>query len=322
MERRPCDKDEFMKSLPDDELLSAYLDNELTTPARAEVEAWLASDAEARQTLAELRGVREALAALPRMTVGEDLADSVLQLAERRMLAEPAADLAQASPPLSWSFSARRMLGRRALTWAGLAVGVALVITVANHEQSHQSGVQAPAPKLANREPPVLRPMPDDSKTGVYAAKPEALAARQEEGILLVKCFVRADAPRAVLDAQLARQRIIRDDSDRLINTAVDRLGLRAKQTPPAGLVAVGDPRYVYAEASTAQINSLLAALASRPRDFLALAIEPGRKDQEAWRAYSHVRGVPPQTPAASPDAAGRQPVLLVIQPVEAAPGK
>jgi hypothetical protein len=318
MERRLLNKDEFMKNLPDDELLSAYLDNELAAPVRAEVEAMLASDADARQTLAELRAVREAVAALPRMTLGADLADEVLQRAEQRMLSVPPANPAQALEPQSWSFSVRRLLNRRALTWAGLAVGIALVITLVNREQSQPPLDQASPPRVAQREPPELRAMPGDSKGGIYAAKPQTAVDRQQHGILLVKCFVRAAAPASALDSQLARQRIVRDESDWLINSAVDRLGLRAKQTPPAGLVAVGAPRYVYAEARAAQIDGLLAALAAHPRDFLALTIEPGQKDQEAWRAYSHGLAEPAQTPAPSPDASASHPVLLVVQPVQA----
>ncbi len=311
-----------MKNLPDDELLSAYLDEELSAPERAEVEAWLANDADARQTLAELRGVREAVAGLPHIALGEDLSARVLQLAERRMLSEPAADVEHAPTPEVWSFSARRLLNGRALTWAGLAVGIALVITLANHEQAQRPIEQAPLPKVAHREPPELRAMPGDNQAGIYAAKPQTAGTQQEHGILLVKCFVRAEAPRTALDSQLARQRILRDESDRLINSAVDRLGLRAKQAPPTGLVAVSDPRYVYAEASAAQIDGLLAALATHPRDFLALTIEPGQKDQEAWRGYSHGLDASAPTVGPSADALAKHPMLLVVQPVRTAAEK
>lgn len=318
----------------DDELLSAYLDGELVAPERAGVETWLTSDPAARRTLAELRAVREAVSALPHEQLGEDLTAKVLQLAEHRMLSEtPDTE----DPPAASPLSPRRFLGRRAVVWAGLAVAAALLIALSDRERrAPQPAPQGPAPLVtqrepapatqAPREPPVLRPMPGENKDGIYAAKPQAAGSAKQQAILLIKCFIRAEAPRNVLDTLLARQRIVRDESDRLINNAVDRLGLRAKQTPPQGLVAVGDPSYIYAEATARQIEGVLEAIAARARDFPALVVEPGQKGQEAWRAYSRGAESSGKSAAAAPPAADdqqQQPLLLVVQPVKpAAPKK
>jgi negative regulator of sigma E activity len=328
-----------MSKFPDDEVLSAYLDGELTDTERDEVDAWLKSDPAAQRTLDELRAVRDLVVGLPRQTVGEDLATKVLQLAERRMLSEtPAADDATAPQPLSTTAPQRRFLGRRALAWAGLAAAVALFFALSEKEkpglqpvpQAPQVVERQPAqPAEPRREPPELRPMPGDNRGGIYAAKPQAsppqaVGAAEQPQILLVKCFVRVEAPRNVLDSLLARQRILRDDSERLINSAVDRLGLRSKQQAPRGLTAVGDPSYVYAEATPRQIEGVLEALASRTRDFPALVVEPGQKGQEAWRVYS--RGVDAPAPAkrteAPPTGDQKQPLLLVVQPVRVAAPK
>jgi serine/threonine protein kinase len=208
----------------------------------------------------------------------------------------------------------------RGLSLAVLVVVVALTIMLSNREQPGQLASQAPAPLVVHNQPaPDLRPMPDESKGGIYAGQVEAPAAKQKQAILLVKCFLRAEAPRGVLDSLLARQRIIRDEADALINSAVDRFGLRAKQTPPTGLVAVGDPSYVYAEADARQVEGLLAAIASRTGDFPALVVEPGEKGQEAWRAYGHGLGPSAQPPVTTPsgDAHATLPILFVVQPVK-----
>jgi hypothetical protein len=317
-------KDEFMNIPPEEEMLSAYVDGELTGPERAEVEAWLTTDAAARHLLDELRAVRDLVGALPHQHLTEDLSASVLELAERRMLSEPAPAVESTPAPFFWSGSARRFLGRRALTWAALAVGLALVIALSPRERPSPVTPTAPVDsvvKATTQEPrvvPELRPMPEG---GIVSQNRQSAPPKQKPAILLVKCFVRAEADRNLFNSIMARQRIVRDDSDQLINEAVDLLGVRAKQTPPQGLVAVDDPRYVYTEANAQQIEGLLAALASRTRDFPALTVEPGPKAQKAWQTYGHGLGATPQTPAATPstDTSETLRVLVVVQPVKPA---
>jgi hypothetical protein len=262
--------------------------------------------------------------ALPHQHLTEDLSARVLELAERRILSEPAPMVESPAAPFFWSGSARRFLGRRALTWAALAVGMALVIALSNRERPSPVAPTAPVESVVKdttpqrpRVAPELRPMPEG---GVVSQQPEnAAPPKQKPAILLVKCFVRAEADRNLFNSILAHQRIVRDDSDQLINEAVDLLGVRAKQAPPQGLVAVDDPRYVYTEANAQQIEGLLAAVASRTRDFPALTVEPGPKAQKAWQAYGHGLGATPQTPAATPstDTSETLRVLVVVQPVK-----
>ena len=86
-----------MKNLPE-ELLSAYLDGELTAQEQAQIERLLAESAEARQLLEELRLLSQSLQRLPVHKLKEDLAAKVLQEAQRREAESPAA---AASPPAS-----------------------------------------------------------------------------------------------------------------------------------------------------------------------------------------------------------------------------
>ena len=62
-----------------DELLSAYLDGELTDQERTLVEQRLESDAEARQLLSELQDLSTTIRALPQEKVGSDLRAKVLE---------------------------------------------------------------------------------------------------------------------------------------------------------------------------------------------------------------------------------------------------
>lgn len=78
-----------MNDLPDNELLSAYLDGELTAAEQAEVERLLRRSPHARKTLEELRAMSQSLQSLPQRRLGEDLSEEVLRLAECRMLLEP-----------------------------------------------------------------------------------------------------------------------------------------------------------------------------------------------------------------------------------------
>ena len=58
--------------------LSAYLDGELDSSRRAEVEALLERSAEARRTLADLRRVASGLREMPRASAPDDLVASIL----------------------------------------------------------------------------------------------------------------------------------------------------------------------------------------------------------------------------------------------------
>ena len=69
----------------DDELLSAYLDDELTHEERARVDARLAADPAARQMLDQLRAASLAIRNLPTEAVGFDLRDSIRSRAEQAM---------------------------------------------------------------------------------------------------------------------------------------------------------------------------------------------------------------------------------------------
>jgi len=83
----PAEKDKLFADL------SAYLDGELSPRRAREIERLLAESAEARQMLADLRGIADALAALPRKRAPADLPQRVRREAERQVLLQEPAGL-------------------------------------------------------------------------------------------------------------------------------------------------------------------------------------------------------------------------------------
>jgi anti-sigma factor RsiW len=75
-----------------EELLSAYVDGELSASERAEVERWLEQHPSARDKLEDFRRLSQMFGNLPRTEVPDEFRTQVLQRAERRMLLpDPAA---------------------------------------------------------------------------------------------------------------------------------------------------------------------------------------------------------------------------------------
>jgi hypothetical protein len=69
-----------------DELLSAYVDGEVSPQEAQQVERWLAYSPQGREKVAELRRLSGLLQELPRAELPEEFATEVLQQAERQML--------------------------------------------------------------------------------------------------------------------------------------------------------------------------------------------------------------------------------------------
>ena len=175
-----------MNNLPQNELLSAYLDGELTAAEQADVERMLAANPAARQLLDELRALSTALQSLPQQKLGKDLSGQVLRVAERRMLTEGEPDEAAPSPAVSEPFSRmifRRFLNRRAMVWTGLAVAVAVMISLNESRQKDRLAdrelVRAPAVTEKDKsekpigklvELPAIRAVPDTSARSVVTS--------------------------------------------------------------------------------------------------------------------------------------------------------
>src|SRR5579859_5373044 len=75
-----------MKEPFSEEMLSAYLDREMTDAERAEFERWLEQSPEVQEKLADFRRLSQLFGELPRSEVPQEFPTQVLQLAERQML--------------------------------------------------------------------------------------------------------------------------------------------------------------------------------------------------------------------------------------------
>jgi len=138
-----------MTRIPDDELLSAYLDGELSGEDLARAERLLATQPDARQTLDELAALRASLRSIPRERLEPGFAQTVLRRAEREILQpqtegiESASDVAasrpfERPPPISWQ------RWKRPLAWSALAIAAGLVIMLFSPERREVAMVPAP----------------------------------------------------------------------------------------------------------------------------------------------------------------------------------
>ncbi|MCC7476083.1 MAG: hypothetical protein IT425_11860 [Pirellulales bacterium] len=138
---------EYQPEPPDglnDELLSAYLDGELTVAERVEVEGRLASDPAARQLLEELRAVSQAIHSAMAEPRSANLHESILE----RIAALPANAPARRSDS-----SNARLASRRTWVWASLAVAAGLLIMV--FQPGGDQTKELPA--VAHNTPPMAR---------------------------------------------------------------------------------------------------------------------------------------------------------------------
>lgn len=81
-----------MSPIPDDELISAYLDDELSREERLRAEQLLLDRADLRRLFDELRGLRQGLRSLPKFSLGDEFSSAVLRQAERSVLQGDDAD--------------------------------------------------------------------------------------------------------------------------------------------------------------------------------------------------------------------------------------
>jgi hypothetical protein len=155
-----------------DELLSAYLDNELAPEVRARVEERLAADPAAQKLLEELRSVSRAVKDLPPATLGADIRDTVLRRAERAMLQSGESALTDQKSirgHRAFPFTIGRSV--RGWVWAGLATAAALIIMA--FESNSQRDQNLPETVAARR----LKSNED------LARKPEAIVADEAKKV-------------------------------------------------------------------------------------------------------------------------------------------
>ena len=149
-----------------EELLSAYLDDELSPNERAQVEQWLLDSAEYRQLFEELRGARHDIQSLPRHKLSEDLGPAVLRRAERAVLS------GHESPPRGGSITPgsavagwwSRAGSKRLFIWPVVAVAAALLVALFDVDRDQREVAQE-APRQEEADEAVheaMREAPED----------------------------------------------------------------------------------------------------------------------------------------------------------------
>src|SRR5579864_1677183 len=141
-----------MKEPFSDEILSAYIDGELSPRERSEVESWLETSSAAREKLDDFRRLSTLFDGLPRADVPSEFPSTVLQLAERRMLL-PESRVVSAGVLSARVVSARRRIGRWVLA-GGVSIASAailfLIVSLALRDpggpNAERAGNQRPAP--------------------------------------------------------------------------------------------------------------------------------------------------------------------------------
>lgn len=126
-----------------DELLSAYLDNEVTDEERAQVEQALVDSAEARMSLASLRQIQASLRSVPRLTLPADFQERVIREAERRGARRAVATTVRSVRATQWI----RVAAVATTIAAALVVGVVIAIS-----RQAPEIVEVPAPAPSSRD--------------------------------------------------------------------------------------------------------------------------------------------------------------------------
>ena len=271
------------------ELLSAYLDGELTAVERVEVEALLASDAESQQLLEEMRALRVELQQLPSFELASDFSQRVLRQAERSILLAPAPEARRSD----WDEDRKRRWTRR-LLWPGLAVAAALLISVmTNIVPTSREGARVAVAPERSTETPALRALPETPARDGAAFEGGAAAVRSVDEApgaarRLDKSMTTFDSPalqsdeieaaelmivEAEVDPQALRERVF----EKLLagqQIVWEEHEAREEEGESTDEAAV---EYVYVEAPLEQIEGALAEMQAQPSQFVSVKVDRPR---------------------------------------------
>lgn len=181
----------MMNEWINDELLSAYLDGEVTAEEQAQIEELLAAQPQVRQLLDELRALSGALQSLPPARLEADLSERVIRAAQRQILTGDKAATGSTSPAGSLWTRLRTRLTGRAVFWPAVAAALALWIVLTDlgrvGDAPHQREiVHAPAPELAALD--------ESSSVGLKSKTTDGDVAAGGMGYNRLPSGVRADA--------------------------------------------------------------------------------------------------------------------------------
>jgi negative regulator of sigma E activity len=261
-----------------DELLSAYLDGELSPAERAQVESQLAADPEARQLLDELRVLSSEVRSLPRYAAGSEFSQRVVQaaLAAGAVLPAEGKQRGQITPgsvarASSAAASAAPGAGRKGRRIAAVLTGVAAVAAaVAITVWAFNRPVTAPDGGTVVKNPGVPIPVVDPLAMEKALAVLRQALPREGEGLVLRIRLGKVQSTSAALDAALAAAglgtRPASDESTGAFSIAnayrtrlTEKIGGKPEET-----LAAADA--VFVTAPLDKLEQAIAALAKQPQ--------------------------------------------------------
>ncbi|BBO36335.1 anti-sigma factor family protein [Lacipirellula parvula] len=230
----------------DDELLSAYVDGELTAAERARVEERLRNDPLAAALVDELRSLSNEIQRLPREPLGLDLRASVLAEIDQAR-----ADLAAHGPATLPEPPIDRWAGiRRGLVWSALAIAATIVIAIFQPPEEKHAGENVAKAKKA----PVMA-APRQEEAEQLAREGGVELRRADDGLLAEQ----SNEPRAA----------VKQKADEVPP------GFRAQMSAAAPSPPVGETTTLAVDAAAAPATVAPAAPmsepASAPADALAM---------------------------------------------------
>lgn len=128
----------------DDELLSAFVDDELTPTERAQVESRLKTDPRSAALVEELRALSKAMKSLPQEKLPRDLRSAVMANVSRRANDHEPVVLSMPTSSERWA------LRRRGMVWSAIAIAGAVLLSVTQPPANDEGDVARRSPASAD----------------------------------------------------------------------------------------------------------------------------------------------------------------------------
>jgi hypothetical protein len=274
-----------------DELLSAYLDDELTPAERARVEERLAASEDDRRLLAELKRLRADLSRLPTVMVSSDFADRVVQAAVAEAQ-KPVWQTADTSlPPAATRHPPRRWTIRAAtLGIAAVAAALLLVVQPWRSRDGGDPSVAVDPGKALQPEGLAVATTPEEFSKLLSLVAPGAQEA------LVLRLRVSKDAPLSeAINAALVKANIKALAADAQSSAGTWQEAYRRQFDATAGKETIEAAQALLIEAPLAQLNGVLTELAAAVNNPLALSAEGKLAVAQAKDNTAEGENAPPQ---------------------------
>jgi putative zinc finger protein len=263
-----------------DELLSAYLDGELSAAERAVVESRLAADPEARQLLDELRVLSSEVRGLPRYAAGDGFAQRVVQAALAAKADQNGSIQTAQRDKSSLRRKSRSVWWSAALAGAGTVAAALMILAWSQGWLARNVGAGGVV------KGPESSPQPEQSPlVQVAVASLRQAIPKEGQAVVIRICLGENQSPSQALDAALTKagigSRLATDTTTGAMSVAkayrdqlAQKFGGQQPGVPNTALdeatTAVADA--VFVEAPLAAVEQALVVLAAEPKSALELS--------------------------------------------------